>query len=348
MLHTRLRPLRLANHPPSSDSSHAPPENESRGALSDEEVEEDPEDLFASFIRIPNLLPDDLPHTHGEPGQLLLYSSPRYGDVRIMVPSYPDQEDKDALPPGDSTNNGTQQSRSLWAHFLWVAGLVVAEGIERADSGSQSEGDDDDDDDDDAAMWKVQGEEVLELGAGAGLPSIIAGLAGASKVTITDHPSSAALRPGGAISFNVKQNLSATNCSVDFRPHEWGTTLTTDPWAAATKSSYTRIIAADCFWLGSQHENLARTMKWFLAPTGRIWVVGGFHTGRSVLAGFFEAAIRMGLEIEKIYERDLNTSFEEGGEFRREWVDEREGEGPENRRRWCVVALLKHASEASA
>lgn len=67
------------------------------------------------------------------------------------------------------------------------------------------------------------------------------------------------------------------------------------------------------------------------------------------MAGFFETVVEMGLEIEKIYERDLNSSLdEEGGELRREWVSEREGEGVENRRRWCVIAVLKHASSASS
>ena len=97
-----------------------------------------------------------------------------------------------------------------------------------------------------------------------------------------------------------------------------------------------------------QHENLARTMKWFLAPTGKVCVVAGFHTGRAIVAEFFQTAVKMGLEIEKIYERDLNSSLEEGGELRREWVNEREGEGVENRRRWCVIAVLKHASSPSS
>lgn len=96
--------------------------------------------------------------------------------------------------------------------------------------------------------------------------------------------------------------------------------------------------------MGTQHERLARSMKWFLAPTGRVLIVAPFHTGRPIVAGFFEFVTEHGLEIESIYERDLNSSIEEGGEVRREWASEREGEGLENSRRWCVVAVLKHAS----
>lgn len=97
--------------------------------------------------------------------------------------------------------------------------------------------------------------------------------------------------------------------------------------------------------MSSQHENLVSTMKWFLAPGGKVWVVAGFHTGRAIVAGFFETAVNNGLEIERIYERDLNAGGQDGKEVRRDWVSEREGEGPENRRRWCVVALLKRKGE---
>ncbi|CBF77292.1 hypothetical protein AN4541.2 [Aspergillus nidulans FGSC A4] len=342
-LHARLRPLprRLATQPPSESAAPTPHfEDPPDGA----NAEDDAEDLFSSFL--PHLFPDDAPQFHGDPGQYLLYSSPRYGELQIMVPSYPSQSQSGArskeiaegLPRSDGQVNQVEEGRKLFAHFLWSAAMVVAEGLEQADTESGGS---------EAEFWKVQNEKVLELGAGAGLPSIVSALANASMVTITDHPSSPALGPAGAIASNVKHNLSSSTSIVDIRPHEWGTTLTTDPWALSNKGSYTRIIAADCYWMRSQHENLVRTMKWFLAPEGKIWVVAGFHTGREIVAGFFETAVSLGLKIESIYERDLNSSAEEGGEVRRAWVSFREGEGPENRRRWCVVAVLGHAPAAA-
>ncbi|KAL5050472.1 hypothetical protein BDW71DRAFT_194802 [Aspergillus fruticulosus] len=342
-LHTRLQPLprRLAIQPPSESAVPTPHfEYQPDGA----DAEDDAEDLFSSFL--PHLFPDDAPQFHGNPGQHLLYSSPRYGELQIMVPSYPSQsqsgdqlkEIAEGLPHSDGQVNRVEEGRKLFAHFLWSAAMVVAEGLEQSDAGSGNS---------DAEVWKVQGEKVLELGAGAGLPSIIAALANAATVTITDHPSSPALGPTGAIAFNVKHNIPSSTIKVDIRPHEWGTALAADPWALSNKGLYTRIIAADCYWMRSQHENLVRTMKWFLAPMGKVWVVAGFHTGREIVARFFETAVSLGLEIESIYERDLNSSAEEGGEVRREWVSFREGEGPENRRRWCVVAVLGHASPAA-
>lgn len=175
---------------------------------------------------------------------------------------------------------------------------------------------------------------------GTALPSLISALASASAVTITDHPSSPAL--SGAIAFNTTHNLppTRTHTHIAIAPHEWGT-LDTDPWAVSQKGSYTRIIAADCFWMRSQHENLVRSMRWFLTPGGKVWIVAGFHTGRAIVAGFFETAVQQGgFVVEEIYERDLNGQHEDGGEVRREWKAVREDEGPENRKRWCVIAVL--------
>ncbi|KAL4944801.1 hypothetical protein BDV06DRAFT_210016 [Aspergillus oleicola] len=345
MLHTRLRPLpRAALHPhcSTSSASGATPDYHSE----DDHSDEDPEDLFASFIQIPHLFPDDVPSFHGDPGQHLLYSSLRYGDIRIMVPSYPEQtkekppEEASGVLPANDEATDVEEGRRLFAHFVWSAGMVVSEGIELAESKHPAA-------EEYREVWSVRGEKVLELGAGAGLPSVTAALAGASAITITDHPSSPALGPTGALSFNTKFNIpSTTPCTIDIRPHEWGTTLEPDSWAVASKGTYSRIIAADCYWMASQHENLARTMKWFLAPEGRVWCVAGFHTGREIVAGFFETVERVGLVIERIFERDLNTSFEGAygeREVRRKWMSEREDEGPENLRRWCVVAVLRHA-----
>ncbi|OOF95978.1 hypothetical protein ASPCADRAFT_48037 [Aspergillus carbonarius ITEM 5010] len=335
MLHTRLRPL-PRRYPLPLSSSPSAPRPDFVDPEEDADPDEDSEDLFAAFL--PHLFPDDAPSFHGDPGQHLLYSSPRYGDLEIMVPSYPAQSRS-----SDHPVNQVEEGRKLFAHFLWSAGMVVAEGVEKADglesSGQLSKTEE-------VAMWRVKGEKVLELGAGAALPSVVCALAQASAITVTDHPSSPAL--SGAIGFNMTYNVrnpkNSASTNVTIQPHEWGT-LETDPWAVQNKGCFTRIIAADCYWMRSQHENLVRTMRWFLAPGGRVWVVASFHTGRAIVAGFFETALQMGLEIEQIYERDLSSAQEDGSEVRREWMSEREGEGPENRKRWCAVALLKRGGE---
>lgn len=177
-------------------------------------------------------------------------------------------------------------------------------------------------------------------------------LASASHVTITDHPSSPAFL--GAITHNIAENIPASlRSNIEAVAHEWGS-LESDCWAQQNKGRYTRIIAADCLWMAHQHENLVKTLLWFLSDgtaerdsgldDGRVWVVAGFHTGRAIVARFFETAVAMGMEIESIYERNLQASWNsEPDKVRREWRVERVGEGPENRAAWCVIAVLKRA-----
>jgi EEF1A N-terminal glycine/lysine methyltransferase len=191
-------------------------------------------------------------------------------------------------------------------------------------------------------------------------------------MVVTGHPSSPAFT--GALDFNTVFNVPRSlQNRISSHPHEWG--IFADTFAQQNRGRFTRIIAADCPWVECQHENLIWTMLWFLVPRfpiaasppssadsstgasaansseknaldsiplreGKIWIVAGFHTGRAIVASFFETAVRMGLVVEDIYERDLNASEEEGG-IRRDWTPLREGEGPDNRKRWCVIAILK-------
>eukprot|EP00903_Cladosiphon_okamuranus_P011357 g10705.t1 len=60
---------------------------------------------------------------------------------------------------------------SLWGHRLWNAALLLAEMVDKDE-------------------LVVEGKSVLELGAGAGLPSLICALRGASKVVISDYSTS--------------------------------------------------------------------------------------------------------------------------------------------------------------
>ncbi|PGH11575.1 hypothetical protein AJ80_07045, partial [Polytolypa hystricis UAMH7299] len=118
----------------------------------------------------------------------------------------------------------------------------------------------------------------------AALPSLIAALAGAARVAITDHPSSPALY--GAIQTNISTNIPAAMCDrVSVHAHEWGVFGTErgvsgaggrrgrggdDNFAAQNRGCFTRIIVADCLWMRDQHENLVESILWFLAPSSSL------------------------------------------------------------------------------
>ena len=90
----------------------------------------DPEDIFSSSLG--TIFPDDTQNSHGDPGATVIYKSARFGDIKLSVAD-PSQED----------------DRRLFAHYLWNAGVLLAELI----SEGQTE-------------YNVEDETVLELGAG--------------------------------------------------------------------------------------------------------------------------------------------------------------------------------------
>lgn len=107
----------------------------------------EPEDIFHSSL--PALFSDDTINSHGNPGDTLIYQSPLYGEITVHVPVHPDRD----------------VSRLLFAHYLWNAGVVVADKIESASRCHQRMSEHESPECD-RHFWNVRGERVLELGAG--------------------------------------------------------------------------------------------------------------------------------------------------------------------------------------
>lgn len=169
---------------------------------------------------------------------------------------------------------------------------------------------------------------------GVGLGGIVATLAGASEVAITDYPAPVVLEN---LRRNVQKNVpTSASPSYSVEGHAWGDL--TNPFASSHAHHFTRILAADCFWLPHQHGNLVYSMLHFLSfnSEARVFALAGFHTGRAKLAGFFDVASEQGLVTEELYEQDAEGR-------RREWLKERDGgaEHHTERKKWLVIAVLK-------
>jgi nicotinamide N-methyltransferase len=170
---------------------------------------------------------------------------------------------------------------------------------------------------------------------GTGLAGIVAGLAGAEEVVISDYPAMSVL---ANIRRNVQRNIAhGTRDAIKVMGHEWG--VLEDEFAQNHGGRYKCVIAADCFWMPLQHRNLVRSMLHFLSMSvdARVFAIGGFHTGRAILASFFTTAQEEGLILEKIHEED-----DKG--LRRAWQAERDGgrEDVTERKKWlCVATLVK-------
>ncbi|KAF2106135.1 putative methyltransferase-domain-containing protein [Lophiotrema nucula] len=266
------------------------------------------EDIFSSSLG--GIFADDLQNAHGDdPFTTIIYRSEKYGDLELRTADV----------------NGEEQRRKF-AHYLWNAGILMAEfwWINQEEE----------------KLWSMKGQIILELGAGVGLAGIASALSGAQQVVVSDYPAPVIIN-------TLKKNVSM-NVPEDIQPrvsvegHQWGELDT--PFAQANRHHFVRILAADCYWMQHEHENLAKSMRHFLskAPEARVHCIGGFHTGRANLASFFEEVVpSSGLEVEDIYEMDAN-----GG--RREWAKERDGgkEDVTGRKRWLVVARLRRRASS--
>ena len=260
----------------------------------------DPEDIIFSSLGV--IFPDDITNQHGDRDHSVIYVSPTFGSITLTL----------ADPQGDD-------NRRLFSHFLWNSGLQLAEFIEEDDQN-----------------WRVKGERVLELGAGTGLAGIVAALKGAKEVIISDYPASEVI---ANIKNNVKRNIGSRELKgqigeVGVEGHEWG--VLNDRFSAGYKEAFSRVLVADCLWMPWQHENLLKSIRWFLTIEGKAWIVAGFHTGREKMRGFYETGLldAVGLEIERIWERNA-----EGAQ--RAWSIDRGIEDITERKRWLVIAILK-------
>ncbi|KAF9477603.1 hypothetical protein BDN70DRAFT_994844 [Pholiota conissans] len=177
---------------------------------------------------------------------------------------------------------------------------------------------------------------VLELGASAGLPSIlIAKLYPAIVVTATDYPDDALLQ---TLSNNVRRNSVAQSCTVF--PFAWGT----DPTLilGEGREKFDVIIAADTLWNPDLHEIFVDALKSTLrkTPGARIHIVVGLHTGRYTVGSFLKHVSTSGFDVEGVAERQLT------GTLCREWDVDRENEDDQERRKWIVWIQLKWTTTA--
>ena len=190
---------------------------------------------------------------------------------------------------------------SLWAHELWNAARLL--------SGWLDEG-----------KLEVRGMSTLEMGAGAGLPSLLCALNGAACVCATDYGTDADPLLIKELRANADWLAEAAphkaSCSVRVLPHIWGTDCTPvlavlPPGAAR----FDRLLLCDLLFNRQSHVALVETICTCLAPQGRVWCAFSHHDPLKAPLdlAFFDKASAAGLAWRKVsetaFERDL---FEEG------------------------------------
>ncbi|MCJ1254949.1 nicotinamide n-methyltransferase [Lignoscripta atroalba] len=177
----------------------------------------------------------------------------------------------------------------LWGHLLWNAGQVVSEYLQQH------------------APALVQGKDVLELGAGAGLPSIVCAIMGAKKVdgiVVTDYPDADLIEN---LTYNIKKCEPVWKVGPDISAegYLWGA-----PTSSLLSAKFDLLILADILFNHSEHGKLVATLRATLrhGPTSRALVF--FTPYRPWLLekdmAFFDVAVQEGFEIEKIMEKVMD------------------------------------------
>lgn len=178
------------------------------------------------------------------------------------------------LPIAPSALHTTLQLTHIWLSSILLADLVAS------------------------GVITVRGARICELGAGAGLPGIVAALRGARAVTSTDY----AVQEGDVLDVlrgNFRRSVVTDGAEGDtwqVLGHTWGEPVN-DILGSCMRSThgtrrtekYSILFLADLLWTTAAHAALITSILDLLCPTGIAHVVAGLHQGRGAVERFKHA-----------------------------------------------------------
>jgi nicotinamide N-methyltransferase len=139
----------------------------------------------------------------------------------------------------------------LWGDHLWNAGQWLASNF-------------------DAHPEEIRGKSVVELGAGAGLPSVVSALNGAKMTVVTDYPDPELIENlAWNLEENVKDAASERAVATGFL---WGAPVD-DILALNEGNQYDVVILCDLLFNHSEHTKLVKSCQELLAPNGHVLVL---------------------------------------------------------------------------
>ncbi len=300
--------------------------------------DEEPEDIFS--LSLPMLF-DYEPITHADAGAVFTYNYRQNPSEEQSMPGFSVQ----LQVPDTLAKNNALHASSIWSSALYLTDhlndhlRLVDCAMEQIASG--------------------KGCEVLELGAGAGLPGItlaktlesIAGDDDSWRVTLSDYPDDNIV---STLHRNVVENgLSEERCGVC--AYDWGTDASAilSPTARANGGhGFDLILAADTLWNSDFHTKFLDTLGTLLRrdADARIHLVAGFHTGRFMIQRFLDAITSQTLEpgferleVAHVEERMVTSALPHSpkGAKSKVWDPRREDYDPKERRKWVVWIVLR-------
>ena len=173
---------------------------------------------------------------------------------------------------------------------------------------------------------RVKGKTVLELGAAAGLPSLVCGILGAKKVVVTDFPDPDIL---SVMQKNVDECDGTVEPEgkikgvVDVVGFVWGADsapllerLSSFSSPQDSTPKFDVLILADLLFRHSEHGALVKTIQEILRPAPESVAYVFFTSYRpwkkELDEKFFDVARDAGFEVEQIAERRLEKPLFEG------------------------------------
>ncbi|EDK45204.1 hypothetical protein LELG_03383 [Lodderomyces elongisporus NRRL YB-4239] len=190
----------------------------------------------------------------------------------------------------------------LWGHMLWNAGIFTADYLDKH------------------ADTLVRGKKVLELGAAAGLPSLICSLNGCEKIILTDYPDPDLI---SHIQYNFEELEKKTKLSsYSVKGYIWGNDIKELIKGDKTnnieeKDKFDLIILSDLVFNHTEHHKLLSTCRQSLKRDGgKCLVVFSPHRPKLLQEDlkFFETCEEYQFKAEKIDLINMNPMFEEDEE----------------------------------
>ncbi|KAI9685804.1 MAG: nicotinamide n-methyltransferase [Bogoriella megaspora] len=205
-------------------------------------------------------------------------------------PEKPPTLDTHTMLSGDVLTLRLVGHSPLWGHLLFHAGHAIAHYVEeRADT-------------------IVAGKNVLELGAGAGAPSITCALGGANQVVASDFPDPDLLE-------NLRMNID--HCSlltstrnIHVEGYVWGNVplnLLSHLNMPPMQAGFDLVLLSDLVFNHSEHMNLLKSVQKTLRRIPDARALAFFTPHRTWLfekdMEFFKVASLNGFEVQKVYEK---------------------------------------------
>ncbi|RKF56906.1 Protein N-terminal and lysine N-methyltransferase efm7 [Erysiphe neolycopersici] len=222
-------------------------------------------------------------------------------------PSPPPTTEKYTLLSGHTVKVDLIGHSPLWGHYLWNAGRMISSYLETHPE-------------------LVRGKKVLELGAGAGLPSLVCAHLEAECVVVTDYPDAALIKNLKLNIESFKNRAKETERGDDVKSrivaegHCWGedcqNILSHVAVPDGEKPGFDILILADLLFNHSEHEKLLATVQRTLRKQEDAQALVFFTPYRPWLLEkdlmFFDKARDSGMNVEKILEEKVEkVMFEE-------------------------------------